>query len=206
MSVAVIPETGGEPDTVGVFTGGQYLPGSDPQAPPTGFHFQPSFNMAVGPDGYFVTDGRSYSINGYDTSGRLRRVFRLAREPRQVTDDVKAAYEDQRREEIMAYGDRLEEPPEVVLRRALSAPYPSHLPTFEWLHVDSEGNVWAGQEPRDQGDDMNDFHVFGPDGRYLGVVEVPATLQVFRIGADFVLGMVGDDLGVQYIHRYRIEK
>ena len=57
-----------------------------------------------------------------------------------------------------------------------------------------------------RGDDMNDFHVFEPDGRYLGVVEVPARLQVFRIGADFVLGMVRDDLGVQYIHRYRIEK
>ena len=206
MSAAVIPDTGGEPDTVGVFTGGRFLPGSDPQAPPGGFHFQPSFNMAVGPDGYFVTDGETYSIEAYDTSGRLRRIFRLAREPREVTNDVKSAYEDQRREEIMAYGDRLEEPPEEMLRRTLSAPYPSHLPTFEWLHVDPGGNVWAGQEPHDQGDDMNDFHVFGPDGRYLGVVEVPASLRVFQIGVDFILGMVRDDLGVQYIHRYRIDK
>ena len=62
VSAAVIPDTGGEPDTVGVFTGGRFLPGSDPQAPPGGFHFQPSFNMAVGPDGYFVTDGETYSI------------------------------------------------------------------------------------------------------------------------------------------------
>ena len=108
MSAAVIPDTGGEPDTVGVFTGGRFLPGSDPQAPPGGFHFQPSFNMAVGPDGYFVTDGETYSIEAYDTSGRLRRIFRLARKPREVTNDVKSAYEDQRREEIMAYGDRLE--------------------------------------------------------------------------------------------------
>ena len=53
---------------------------------------------------------------------------------------------------------------------------------------------------------MNDFHVFGPDGRYLGIVEVPASLRVFQIGVDFILGMVRDDLGVQYIHRYRIDK
>ena len=31
------------------------------------------------------------------------------------------------------------------IRRVLSVPYPPNLPTFEWLHVDPDGNIWAGQ-------------------------------------------------------------
>ena len=171
---AVVPDTGGVADSVGAFSGGRYLPGGAPGGRPGGFHFQPSFNVAVGDGGYFVTQGDSYSIGAYDANGLLVRIIRLAREPRPVTNDVKSAYEDQRREEIMAYGDRLEESPEEAMRRALSAPYPSHLPTFEWLHVDAEGNIWAGQESQAAGDDgnesdMNEFFVFGADGRHLGV-------------------------------------
>ena len=88
----------------------------------------------------------------------------------------------------------------------ISYPYPSHLPTFERLLVDPEGNVWAGQRQYGSGGELNEFFVFGADGRHLGVVEVPADLWVFQVGTDFILGRVRDDLEVEYIHRYHIEK
>lgn len=116
--------------------------------------------------------------------------------------------------------------PEELLKMFLAGPHPSLLPTFFQLLVDPEGNLWAGQRPygtradgrgadtraadtRGAGSpasDMNEFFVFGADGRHLGVVELPADLRVFQIGADFVLGTVTDDLGVGYVHLYRIEK
>jgi hypothetical protein len=102
----------------------------------------------------------------------------------------------------------------------LAGPYPSHLPTFFQLLVDPEGNLWAGQrrygtgadgrdtDGRDNApaSDMNEFFVFRADGRHLGVVELAADLRVFQIGADFILGTITDDLGVSYVHLYRIEK
>ncbi len=148
----------------------------------------------------------------FDVSGRLRRIVRLAREPRPVTDEVKAAYEARLRERIMEpgqlYGGRTVEE---FLDELLAGPYPSHLPTFFPLVVDAEGYIWAGHRPFGAGSDgrasdLNEFIVFRADGRHLGVVELPANVWVFQIGADFVLGRFRDDFGVEYVHRYRIEK
>ena len=84
--------------------------------------------MVAGPDGYFATEGDAYSIDAYDTSGRLRRIIRLAREPRPVTDEITAAYEAQLRERIFAPGAPIEGgSPEEVLAMMLAGPYPSHI-------------------------------------------------------------------------------
>ncbi|MCY4571302.1 MAG: hypothetical protein OXF01_00765, partial [Gemmatimonadetes bacterium] len=166
--------------------------------------FQFRFSMAVGPDGYFVTEGDAYSINSYDTSGRLRRIIRLAREPRPVTDEVRAAHEARLREETSPEDEEW-------LRRRLAVPYPTHLPAFEWLHADSEGNLWArqrryGADHGVAGANTYEFFVFAPDGRHLGMIELPAGLEVYQIGADFMLGKVSDEFDVDYVHLYRIEK
>ena len=100
---AVVPDTGGVADSVSAFSAGRYLPGGAPGRRPGGFHFQPSFNMAAGADGYFATEGDSYSIEAYDAGGRLVRIIRLAREPRPVTDAVKAVNEDGIRDRIRGY-------------------------------------------------------------------------------------------------------
>ena len=205
--VALVPYTGGVADSVGVFNGGRYLPGEGPGGGPSGFHFQPSLHITMGPEGYLVTEGDSYSISAFDASGRLRGIIRLAREPRPITDEVKAVHEDELREQFLGYGDRLEGgSPEEVIERVLSAPHPPHLPTFESLHVDPDGNIWAGQKRYGAGDDTDEFFVFAADGRYLGVVEVPASLSVLQIGSDFILAQFRDDLDVNYVHLYRIEK
>ena len=201
VMAAIVPDSGGAPESVGVFKGGQY---HFPEGSVAELQFQFRFSMAVGPDGYFVTEGDSYSIDAYDVSGRLRRIIRLARGPRPVTDDVKAAREARLREQISPEDEEW-------LRRRLSVPYPSHLPTFEGLHADSEGNVWARQEKYGadagvEGADMYEFFIFGADGRHLGGVELPANLEVYQIGADFLLAKMRDDLDVDYVHLYRIEK
>ena len=201
VMAAIVPDSGGAPESVGDFKGGQYdlLEGSvaEPQ-----FEFR--FSMAVGPDGYFVTEGDSYSINTYDVSGRLRRIIRLARGPRPVTDAIRAAHEARLREQTSPEDEEW-------LQWQLSVPYPSHLPTFERLHADPEGNVWARQEKYGADasvtdPDMSEFFIFRADGRHLGVVELPADLEVLQIGADFILAKVRDDLDVDYVHLYRIEK
>lgn len=215
VTAAVMPGAGGAADSVGVFGGRTYQLGL--QGSRSGFQFPPWFNMTPGPDGYFATQGDAYSIDEYDHSGSLKRIIRLAREPRPVTDDVKAAHEAELRARIMAPGALHEGySPEEMLDMLLAGPYPSHLPTFFQLLVDPEGNLWAGQRRYGSGgagtgdgaqpSAVNEFFVFGADGQHLGVVELAADLQVFQIGADFILGTVTDDLGVGYVHVYGIEK
>ena len=139
IMAAITPESGSAPANPRVCsTGGQYYR-FDPEGGLSDLQFQFRFSMAVGPDGYFVTEGDAYSINAYDASGRLRRIIRLAREPRPVTDEVRAAHEARLREETSPEDEEW-------LRRRLAVPYTTHLPTFKWLHADSEGNVWAGQQ------------------------------------------------------------
>ena len=205
VTAAINPESAGAARNVGDFGGGTYQLGL--QDRPLGFHFQPHFNMTPGPDGYFATDGVAYSIDQYDVSGGLRRIIRLAREPQPVTDKIKADFEARTRELIMAPGAPIEGgSPEEVLEMMLAGPYPSHLPAFFRLFVDAEGNLWAHRYPHDMNADMHEYSVFASDGRHLGVVELPASLWVYQIGADFVLGRATGDLDVNYVHLYRIEK
>ena len=198
VMAAITPESGSGPASAGVFNAGRYFGYPDHGVIEAQFEFR--FSMAVGPDGYFVTEGDAYSIHAYDASGRLRRIIRLDRAPRPVTAEVRAAHEARLRE-------RTPPPNEEWLRRRLAVPYPDHLPAFEWLHADADGNVWARQ--RRYGADAGgpyEFFVFGADGRHLGPIQLPAGLEVYQIGADFVLGKVRDDLDVDYVHLYRIEK
>lgn len=215
VTAAIMPDSGGAAESAGVYGGMTYQLGL--QGSRSGFQFPPWFNMAPGPDGFFATAGDAYSMNAYDHSGSLKRIIRLAREPRPVTDEVKVAHEAELRELIMSPGAPIEGgSPEEVLERMLAGPYPSHLPTFFQLLLDPEGNIWAGQRrygtgPDGRGNDdpapnIHEFFVFGADGRNLGVIELAADLQVFQIGTDFVLGTLRDDLGVGYVHVYRIEK
>lgn len=205
--LALVPDTGGVADSVGLLNGGRWLPGERPGRVPSALHFQPSPSIAMGAEGYFATEGDSYSIGAYDEGGRLRRIIRLAREPRPITGEIRAANEDEIRERIQGYGNRLEGgSPEQVIEQMLSVPYPPHLPTFESLHVDPEGNIWAGQRRYGADDEADEFFVFAADGRHLGIVAVPANLSVLQVGADFILAHSRDDLGVHYVHLYRIEK
>ncbi len=205
ITVAINPPSGGAAENVGDFAGGSYQLGL--QDWPTRFHFQPWFSMTPGLDGYFVPERDSYSIDEYDNGGRLRRIIRLAREPRPVTEEIQTAYEAGIRERIMAPGAPIEGlSAEEVLAEMLAGPYPSHLPTFERLLVDPVGNLWAHEFPYGTDDDTNEFFVFSADGRHLGVVESPAGLWVYQIGTDFVLGRVTGELDVNYVHLYRIAK
>ena len=48
--------------------------------------------------------------------------------------------------------------------------------------------------------------VFRPDGAYLGAVKLPHALRIAEIGADYVLGVATDDLDIQYVHLYGLDR
>ena len=48
--------------------------------------------------------------------------------------------------------------------------------------------------------------VFRPDGVYLGTVKLPHDLDVTEIGPDYVLGIVRDELDIQYVWLYGLDR
>lgn len=88
------------------------------------------------------------------------------------------------------------------------------LPVLRSIHVDATGHLWL-QPYYVAGADPPPFEIHAPDGAWLGGVAVPPGLQrayvqyqapYMEIGDDYVLGVWTDDLDVQYVRMYRINK
>ena len=79
------------------------------------------------------------------------------------------------------------------------------MPTFRRLATDTEHNLWV-EEYRRPGDDVPSWSVFDPDGHFLGMVTGPEGLNVTDIGADYMLGIVRDDMEVERVVMYALVK
>jgi hypothetical protein len=113
------------------------------------------------------------------------------------------------RSDAGAYRERLE---------SLSS-YPT-VPTVGALEVDADGNVWLELHAVISGDARASFRrtglaaetepsrwiVLDPEGRLLGSVLTPVGVEITEIGGDYLLGWRADELGVQQVVKYRVEK
>ena len=88
------------------------------------------------------------------------------------------------------------------------------LPVLRSIHIDATGHLWlvpyyvAGADPPP-------FEIHSPDGTWLGSVALPPGLErafiqyqapYMEIGDDYVLGVWTDELDVQYVRMYRINR
>jgi hypothetical protein len=79
------------------------------------------------------------------------------------------------------------------------------LPAFSELLVDGAGNLWV-RDPRPLEDQPHHWSVFDREGRWLGTVQTPADLQVRQIGPDWMLGTAQDEMEVEHVRMYRLQK
>ncbi len=78
-------------------------------------------------------------------------------------------------------------------------------PAFEEVLADRAGHLWV-REYRMSAEEPMAWTVFDPDGRIQGMVETPDGLEVFEIGADYVLGSAEDELGVEYVQLWTLSR
>jgi hypothetical protein len=78
-------------------------------------------------------------------------------------------------------------------------PAEARLPTYARLLLDSEGDLWA------QSGDLSRAAVFDRNGGFTGTIRVPAELQIYQVGPDFVLGVIegagGERVQVHRLYR-----
>ena len=159
----------------------------------------------------YVGDSDTYGIRVHDAQGVLKQAIRRVVEPRLVgPGDL---------ERHVRQTARLAGNPDsmitVALQRMREFPIADAMPAFRQLIADSDGNLWV-EDWDDVGVEQGRFSVFRADGAWLGRVDLPPGLPWLRargvytslleIGADFVLGVWVDDLGVEQVRKYRISK
>ena len=178
------------------------------------FYNGPEYGAAAGR--LAVIDTEAWSVRLISSrDGATTAVFRRDVAPRSVTP----ALVDLHLDGIvgLAFADPDQAPSEDVERfrqRWRETPRAPDLPVLRSVHVDGAGHLWlkpyyvAGAEPPP-------FEILAPDGTWLGSVSLPPGLvraftqyqaPYMEIGDDYVLGVWTDELDVQYVRMYRINK
>ena len=86
-------------------------------------------------------------------------------------------------------------------------PLVESFPAFRALLVDGLDHLWV-REATLPGMDRPAplWTVFNPEGRVLGFIETPDGLTILEIGADYILGRTTDDLGVESVQVWPLER
>jgi hypothetical protein len=134
----------------------------------------------------------------YDAVGTLVRIARVEEPPR-LTAEADRQAELERR---LANAPEQARPGIRAMMR--EHPGPDTLPAFTDVTDDALGDTWIRtfRSPADTGADR--WIVLRPDGGARGVVTLPAGVEVFEIGKDWILGRWTEDLEVEHVRMWRL--
>ena len=152
-----------------------------------------------------VAPNDSYEVRAYDLEGTLRRIVRREHEPVAPTTAHVDAYIE-RQVAATPEAERAER------RRALrerheNRPLPETHPAYSAAMTDLVDHLWVREYSLPGEGGLNPvWTVFDPEGQVLGFMETPAGLAIFEIGEDHILGRATDDLGVEYVQVWSLER
>lgn len=169
---------------------------------------------ATAPGRVLIGESQRWEIREWDAEGRLRRVIRKPDSPREVTGDLRDAYVSWQQDRYSGV--------DPDLRRGLQAfqreiRFASHLPAFQDLELDAEGNLWALRYELPWAESALVWDVFDPEGRWLGPVEIPfehmsrcrneiAGCYDFEIGRDYILVRDHDEFDAVQLKVYQLRR
>ena len=89
-------------------------------------------------------------------------------------------------------------------------PVPDRRPGYRNLKVDATGHVWLeehrGEWVHRKSAEPRFWEVFAPNGAWLGRVSVPGRFSILEIGAQFILGVRSDELGVESVQMLALKR
>ena len=166
--------------------------------------FSRGFHTAQWGDLVIINPDDEYHILAYDgTNGSLARIVRREHANRAPTG-AEAEQELERILERSAYGPRTLG---MIRDDFKDVPVVERFPAFRALLTDPLDHLWV-REATLPGMDRPAplWTVFDPEGRALGFIETPAGLSVFEFGADYVLGRATDEMGVESVEVWGLER
>lgn len=183
--------TGPGPEVWNEFTDGMWRPWQVP--------FGAEGLSAASGDRVAISDGGEYDIVVVTLAGDTLHVRRTVERPpvtAELVDDWTAYWA------ARWTGDR-----RIRFLRTIGDISPAEfVPTHTELIFDRLGNLWVENYRHPWEASPRMWSVFGRDGRWLGDLELPDGLQVYEIGDDYMAGIERDDMGVEYVRVYALEK
>lgn len=184
--------------SLGALPGEEWL--SSPAGPMAMLHpFGRSTIAAIWGELVVVAPTDRYELRAYRSDGTLVRIIRRDHELRSPTRaELDALLADR-------YADVPEERRTGLLAETADMPLVEFFPAFEALQPDPLGYLWV-REYGLPGQDGNVWTVFDVDGRVQGLVETPPDFDVFEIGEDYILGTVADELDVERVQVWPLDR
>jgi len=161
--------------------------------------FRRSVHSVVWNGRIVISPSDRYEVRAYRPSGELDFIVRRDHALRAVTQ----AEVDALVAERLAAAD-----PEArtTLEHVFAGlPPVESFPAFSELIADDTGDLWV-REYTVPGDERSVWTVFASDGEVRGLVELPAGFTVYRIGEDYVLGKSTDDLDVERVQLWVLDR
>lgn len=141
-----------------------------------------------------------YELKAFTHDGALARIVRRDHEPRPVTDDDVDAY-------IAALRQMPGQSPQEIRRRFRTVPVAEHFPAFSSIIADAAGHLWVREyDFHDEERPAPLWTVFDEQGQVLGFVETPKDLRIYEIGEDYILGRKEDELGVEAVQLWPLDR
>lgn len=140
-----------------------------------------------------------YEIRAYAADGALARIVRREHDVRSPTQA------DQDEHLAERYADDTEQERADALAELEDMPLLENFPAFGRLLTDSRGYLWV-EDYRLPGEPAPAWTVFDPEGRVLGLMDLPPGLRILEIGADYVLGLVSDNLGIERVQLWPLDR
>ena len=149
-----------------------------------------------------VSPTNRYEIKVFAQDGSLARIVRRDHVMRAPTAAHVEGYIEARVSRLVDSEAR-----ESGRRGFAPVPVGEHLPALASVMADALNYLWV-EEFEPPGEELPGilWSVFDPDGQILGFVETPEELEVYEIGEDYILGRVVDELGVESIQVWRLER
>ena len=102
---------------------------------------------------------------------------------------------------------QIEEYQAEVRQNLQSVPVAEHITAFSSVIVDRLDHLWVEEfELPGQARPGSLWTVFDPEGRVLGFVETPDRLEIFEIAEDYILGRSWDEMYVEYVQLWALER
>lgn len=149
-----------------------------------------------------------YELKAFGADGSLERLVRRGHVPRAPTAANVAAYID---ENVPHPSPGMSDAERQGLRRSRrvyeSMPVARHFPAFTSIITDAMGHLWV-EEYEFPGEERPGslWTVFDAEGQVLGFLETPEVLTILEIGADYILTWNRDDLDVEYVQLWPLDR
>lgn len=151
-----------------------------------------------------VANTGRYELGAFRPDGSLSLIVRRDHVPRPPSEaDVEAFVEWQIGRSRRSSESELAE----SRRRYRNVPVAEHFPAFQSILTDALDHLWVEEYelPHEEGP-RTLWTVFDPEGRALGFVETPEGLWIHEIGEDYILGTTYDQLNVDYVQLWTLER